>query len=219
MLLNEVVSNVDVLCAWMELCRCGECNGSGVVKENFNRDLKWKWEFGEEGFKPEALLNDVDDHHVFRLGGGQGYRRVFFRHMRDQSARIKPGIARYGATSSLVRPACICVHVKLGGFCFSIIVEMVVERSCQVTKHSLPSRKVARRGIGIELRKWVDYVRDVGSCVDREVYEFPNLYGHFAYKNLNQFFIFPISLWHKIDPICGIHLSLQSWKSVVRMSR
>ena len=37
-----------------------------------------------------------------------------------------------------------------------------------------------------------------------------HLYGHFAYKNLNQFFIFPISLWHKIDPICGIHLSLQS---------
>ena len=39
---NEVVSNVDVLCALMELCCCGECDGSGVVKENFNRDLKWK---------------------------------------------------------------------------------------------------------------------------------------------------------------------------------
>ena len=39
------------------------------------------------------------------------------------------------------------------------------------------------------------------------------------HKNLNQIFIFPIFLWHKIDPICGIHLSLQSWKSVVRMLR
>ena len=82
---NEVVSNVDVLCALMELCCCGECDGSGVVKENFNRDLKWKWEFGEEVFKPEALLNDVDDRHVFRLGGGQGYRRLFFRHVLLQS--------------------------------------------------------------------------------------------------------------------------------------
>lgn len=93
-LANEVEANVDVLRPNVIFGFRGERDSAGVVHVEDDGEQDRDVKLRDEGFQPEALLQDVGDGHVLRLSRRQGMRDLLLGNVSYKAPGKELGIAR-----------------------------------------------------------------------------------------------------------------------------
>lgn len=99
---DEMMADVDVLRADVELMVMRKCNGGLVIRSNYGwaglRDRK----FAEDSAQPESLLGRMSNGNVLSFHGGEGDSGLAFGTPADQAAVMEEGETGHRAAISAV---------------------------------------------------------------------------------------------------------------------